>query len=425
MRVAPFANLFRMESGIPSIAIRPGLVSDYRFSLPLLWLLLAVSSIVFFEPAPYDLLGIGLLLLFFGLGLRIPAGSGHVIVLLGIFLLGNLISSLFADDPLTTWKANWIRFYMIATWLMFTSLVYENPQRVLPVLWNGYIFAAIMAVCIGLLGYFGLGAIVEQVVEHADDAGGRVRALFKDPNVYGPFLVPVALYSLFRLESTSGIAKFRFMALFVLLVYGILISFSRGSWLNLGVSLSLYFVLRLMTLRSARDKGRLLLVGVTVIAISAMVLGWLLSTENTQTQFSQRAVLVQTYDVGEGGRFTNQLRVLKEGLANPIGIGPGQSDRHFGVAAHNLYLHVLIEAGWIGAFGFYGFLFLTLVNGFRFAFQPSGIQGVYIATLACTVGILVQSLFIDSTHWRHLYLLFAMLWGPLLAWQRPLSSAHR
>jgi len=30
---------------------------------------------------------------------------------------------------------------------------------------------------------------------------------------------------------------------------------------------------------------------------------------------------------------------------------------------------------------------------------------------------MAQSLFIDSTHWRHMYLLFAMLWGPLLAWQ--------
>jgi O-antigen ligase len=408
-----------MQSRIPSLVARPGLVSDYPFSLPLLWLLLAVSSIVFFEPAPYDLLGIGLLFIFFGLGLRIPAGIGYVAVLLGIFLFGNLISSLFADDPSSTWRANWIRFYMVATWLMFTSLVYENPQRVLPVLWSGYIFAAVMAVCIGLLGYFGFGALVEQVVEHADDAGGRVRALFKDPNVFGPFLVPVAIYSLAKLEATSSNAKFRFLGLFMLLVYGILISFSRGSWLNLGVSLLFYFILRLLTLRSARQKGRLLLVGATLAAISTMAFGWLISTEKTQLQLSQRAVLVQPYDIGEGGRFTNQLRVLQEGVANPIGIGPGQSDRHFGIAAHNLYLHVLIEAGWIGAFGFYAFVFLTLMKSFRFAFQPSEIQGVYIATLACTVGILVQSFFIDSTHWRHLYLLFAMLWGPLLASQQP------
>jgi O-antigen ligase len=393
---------------------RSATISRFNFSLSLLWLLMAISSIVFIEPAPYDLLGITLALVFFGLGLRIPVGLGSAGILLGIFLLANLLASALAQDPVDSIRSLAVRTYMIAFWVMFTSLVYEDPKRILNVLFSGYMVAAIIAVTAGILGYYRLVPFTEQLIEF-----GRVRSLFKDPNVYGPFLVPVALYAIVKLETATISRKIFLAAALGFLVFGILLSFSRGSWLNLAIALFLYFILRVMTQRSSVSRQRMLLHGGAVAALVMLFVGFAISTDSIQSMVERRAKL-QYYDLAEEeGRFDRQLIVLKSALVTPIGIGAGQSDKdyNFGKEPHNIYLQVLIEAGWAGALAFYGFILLTLRKSIQFAFQPSEVQPLYIAMLACFAGLLAQSLFVDSTHWRHMYVLLATLWGPFLAWR--------
>jgi O-antigen ligase len=205
-------------------------------------------------------------------------------------------------------------------------------------------------------------------------------------------------------------------ALFVWFGFGILIGFSRGAWLNLGVSLMVTMALRFYTERGPTQYARsFVLVGVFLGAASLMVI-WAKSADTIGEMFETRAKPVQYYDVE---RFATQAAILKNALANPIGIGPGRAEdlEMFGYAPHNLFLHVLAESGWFGAVAFYAFLAMTLWRGLNFCMQPTAIQNIYIIVFACTVGTLTQSLFIDSTHWRHMFLLLGMLWGPLLAWQ--------
>lgn len=397
---------------------RIALITQYRFSLGLLWLLMALSSLVFIEPTPYDLLLLALFMVFFGLGLRIPTGIAAAGYLLGIFIIANIVASALAPDPAASFRSLFVRIFMLASWVLLTSLIYENPKRVLRVLFAGYMVAAIIAVIAGILGYYKLVPWSAQLIEF-----GRVRSLFKDPNVYGPFLVPVALYIVARLETANNLEKLRLIGIFVLLTFGILLSFSRGSWLNFSIALVLFFILRISTHKSPALKRRLLLQGGALALFGALFMGWLISTEEIQHMIEIRTK-VQYYDVQEGGRFSIQKRVIDTSLIKPLGIGAGQTEHphYFGKAPHNIYLHVLVEAGWIGALAFYGFLGLTLWKATRFAFQPSDIQAIYIAILACLVGLLAQSLFVDSTHWRHMYLLFAALWGPPLAWQTDIRS---
>jgi len=397
---------------------RIAVITRQPLSLGLLWLLMAMSSIVFIEPTPYDVLGVALMLVFFGLGLRIPTGLRSAAYLLSVFLLANIVASALAPDPEASFRSLLVRFFMLASWVFFTSLIYENPQRVLRLLFSGYMIAAIIAVTLGILGYFKLVPYTEQLLE-----SGRVRALFKDPNVYGPFLVPVALYVVARLETATHAEKLFLIGIFALLTFGILLGYSRGSWLNFAISLTLYFILRLLTQTSARFKRRLMLQASAVAMSSALLIGWALSTEKIQSMIEVRAK-VQNYDMKESGRFSRQLSVIERALETPIGIGAGQSIQkyNFGMEPHNIYLQLLIESGWIGALAFYAFLALTLGKAFRFVFQPSTIQAVYIVGFASIIGLLAQSLFIDSTHWRHMYFLLALLWGPLLAWRTDARS---
>ena len=131
---------------------------------------------------------------------------------------------------------------------------------------------------------------------------------------------------------------------------------------------------------------------------------------------SPRAVVVQEYDVaGDRGRFTVQRRALELLLSDPVGVGPSQSGEVLGIPPHNVYLHVLTEAGWVGGSAFLLFVLLTLANGLRLCLVRSPFQIASTVVFAALVGTLAQSLFIDSTHWRHLFVLFAIVWGTALA----------
>ena len=397
------------------------LITRYKPVLALLWLLMASSSIVFIEPAPYDLLGLALLVAFLLLGMRIPAGIRYAVLFLGIFYLACIIASVLSPEPSISVRPLFIRLYLLASWLLFTCLIHENPDRVLRVLFSGYMAAAVLAAVLGVLGYFRLIPFTDQLLEY-----GRVRSLFKDPNVYGPFLVPPMLYIAVRMETAPRIERFYLAGVFILLVLGILLGFSRGSWLNLATALFVYFILRLLTERSARLKRQLIIQGGVLATIMVLIVGWAISSGDIGRMLDARTRL-QEYDVKEGGRFSTQRQMLKESLDFPLGIGVSQvSEPHYDFRQypHNVYLLVLIESGWIGALAFYSFLILTFRKSIHFVFQPSEIQAVYIAVFASTAGLLLQSLFVDSHHWRHMYVLFAMLWGPLPAWRAGFDYWH-
>jgi hypothetical protein len=392
-----------------------GGVTQSVFVLWLLWLLLALSSYVRIEPAPCDVLGSGLFVLFFILGLGIPRGIGAPTFCLFIFMLANIIAGMCAPDPVHTLRSMFIRLYMILSWFFFTCLIYENPQRVYGIIWNGYIFAAIICMLAASLIYAGIIALPPPP-GHASYEVLRAQGLFKDPNVFGPYLVPVALYTLARTIDGSGLRLLAMGALSAWFGFGILIGFSRGSWLNLGVSFMVAMALRFYTERGLAQSARSFVrVGILLGAASLMVI-WAKSAGIIGEMFETRSKPVQDYDID---RFANQAKTVKKVLVTPIGIGPGQAEdlETFGYAPHSLFLHVLIESGWLGAVAFYAFLAMTLWRGLNFCMQPTVIQNIYIIVFGCTVGTLTQSLFIDSTHWRHMFLLFGMLWGPLLAWQ--------
>lgn len=401
-------------------------VTQSAFTLSLLWLLLALSSFVLIEPAPYDVLGSGLLVLFFIRGLRIAPGAGAPMFWLFTFVLANIIAAMCAPDPVQSLRSLLIRFYMVLSWLLFTCLIYENPRRVYDIIWSGYIFAAIIAVLFGvleLLKILHIPATIKGpgnvfVVRYEN----RMAGPFKDPNVFGPYLVPVALYAVDKIIAGSGAKRLVMGALFLWVGLGIFGGFSRGSWVNLGVSFMVVMALQFYTARTSFQYVRLFVLGGIVLGAAALTVSFAISNASIGETFTHRAHLVQYYD---DSRFRTQLETLKFAFANPIGIGPGLTAGITGrcfapdweCSPHNLFIHVLGESGWFGAVAFYVFLAMTLWRGFKFCRQPTAIQNAYITVFACTIGTLTQSLFIDSTHWRHMYLLFAMLWGPVLAWK--------
>jgi len=124
-------------------------------TLALVWVMMATSSIVFFEPAIYDALGLGIIIVLFALGLRLPVGIGLPLSLLGIYLITNIVAAM-VTEPVETIRSIWIRTILVFNWLLFASLVYHMPKRFFPTIWHGYVTAGCIAVFIGLGACSGL-----------------------------------------------------------------------------------------------------------------------------------------------------------------------------------------------------------------------------------------------------------------------------
>jgi O-antigen ligase len=372
---------------------------------------MALGSIVFIEPAPYDLLAI---VMFIGLlvaGLRIPRSLQTGALLLGLFLTGNVIAALAAPDPLESLRSMSIRIYMVMTWMLLVSIIVMDPARMLRALWAGYLVAATIAVCWGILEYFGF--IASEVWE----GGLRSKGPFKDPNVYGPFLVPAAVYCLSSVTRGRGRDLLWLLPL-LLFTFGVLLSFSRGAWLNFVFSMALFAAISFALTKSLRGRLQWFLAGLVIVGtMSAMLLG-AVSVDVIGDRFQQRAVLAHEYDVGTGGRFDAQASALASIAQDPIGHGPGRSALEFGREPHNLYLHVFVEAGWLAGLSFLVFLVTSIVLLSRAVRTHWALRPQSVVAFASLCGVLFQSLFIDSTHWRHLWLLLAIAWALAITCRR-------
>jgi O-antigen ligase len=377
-----------------------------------IWLLFAISSLVFIEPAPYDGVLILVGLYCFTFGLRVAPHLSTPLFFLCGYILANLLASILAPDPVHCLKHMVVTFFLIFSWVFFASVIHDNPVRMYKVIWNGYIFSAVLAVCLGLIGFLRITPYYEQFLFF-----DRVKGPFKDPNVFGPYLIPVAVYLILQLENARGTLNFCMrLGLLLFVVAGVLLSFSRGAWFNLTLACALYTGLRLHTAQSKADTAGLIkIIGLVVMAILAIAIWAVTTIDDISQVFSHRAQLVQDYDQGSNGRFDAILIAINESIIHPLGIGPGQASETLALDPHNLFVHIMVETGWLGAISFSGFIIVTLKEALAVCLQPSQVQKICIVAFVCLVSTLLESMIIHSTHWRHLYVLFGMLWGTISA----------
>jgi len=352
------------------------------------------------EPAPTDLiLGVAIATAFvtgrFAAD-RIPRGA---LMFVGAFLALNLLASVNAVDAgrVLTFFSTTLYLCVFALWL---SVYVDRPSRARLVV-VAYLWAACASAVLGLaaleLPVPGRALFIE---------GPRAVALFKDPNVFGPFLIPAALIlidelaapRLLRLRMTT---KF---ALLVLLSAGVLFSFSRAAWLNyvLGVAV----VVAVLLLRRGNAARALKLLVVLMLA-GGVILATVAATRSSN-YIHERAAL-QSYDAE---RFNAQRMGLHVAETYPIGIGPGQFETLPGISAHSTYVRALAEEGVIG-FGVLALLFLlTLYWSAANVLRGGAANGIgSAALLGAWCGMLPNGLFIDTVHWRHLWLVAGLIWA--------------
>ncbi|BCB05664.1 O-antigen ligase family protein [Bacillus sp. KH172YL63] len=364
--------------------------------LPFLFITIAVSSIVLVEPSPYDLLM--MVLIFLTLKKLIPFSLAFPapMLLLVAFILCNLFSLFFAKDPVHGLNYSVITFYLVVTWVCIGSVSYLYSEKAIETIFNGYVIAAIAAALIGIGSFFNLFPFSDVFMW-----SGRIKSLFKDPNVFGPFLIPAALFLLLKIESGAGRRKALMFFGFIVLVLAVSLSFSRAAWGHLVIALFVYFHF----FRGNLNKriGVLILLLVSFIPILFFV-----TASSDLMELFQERFGYQEYD---NTRFDKQRESLEAAITYPWGVGSGQSEMLFNHSTHSLYVRILTENGVIGIISFLAFVGLSISQCFKQISCLQGMkQGLFVVILASIIGLLFNSFFIDTLHWRHFWLLLALPW---------------
>jgi len=288
-------------------------------------------------------------------------------------------------------------FFMITASCVSTArLGPEQRSQLIDKIMTGWTYGAVINILTGLLAY------VTRRISLFDIEiiyGLRLRGFFKDPNVLGPYIVPPAVYSLCNVMLSTR-RRLKNALLFLLLTAGILLTFSRGAWLNYSVSLSTV-VLGIIVQRKLRRK---ILTAVFLIVFSLTVILYLSASVEIYgvnlLKFVEARSQPQRYDYD---RFATQRLVVEilESTNLVFGAGPGNYETYTKrMAAHSLYVRYLGERGFFGFALFILFLFSNL-----FAMTYSDFKFILIPTM---IGQLANSFFIDSLHWRHLWLIIVL-----------------
>jgi O-antigen ligase len=374
-----------------------------------LFLTILISPFVFIEPSPYEVAAAILGLVCIVAPVTVDRKLLPLVLFLALWIVGGLIALI----PVVH-KDKTIQFAAVSVFLAFTAFIFaclfaQDCMRRLALLRSAYILAGTLVAVIGIIGYFevfpGAGKMFAEM--------GRAQGTFKDPNVFGPYLIFPILLLLHRLlDDRIG---FLLVPLLIMLL-GLFLSFSRGAWFHFILSVVIMVGLTFVTTTSLRARFRLVVMVAIALAICIALAIFLLSFDVVGEMFEERAKLLQSYDAGtDRGRFALQAMAVDTVLEFPLGVGPFEFAARYGTQQHNVYLQAFLVYGWIGGFSYLALILLTLALGLRSVFVATPWRSVMIVCVATFAGVAAEGFVIDTDHWRHFFLLLGMIWGLSIA----------
>ena len=402
----------------PSLAPRSGGVTLGQVQTLAVWLMLATSFFVKIEPAICDALFVLVLVLHITSGIALNKSVIPMITYLFFYNFGAFLSSLqlVGDQNIVTMFIV-TSTYMATTAIFFAFYVAYDPLPRLAVIKNAWIVAATIASILGLLGYFNIAGL-----GGALSFNQRAVATFKDPNVFATFLIfPCLLILQGFLLGTQRNRFFSAIALLLILA-AIFLAFSRGAWISF-VSASILIVgFSFILAPSNKLRSRIIILSVIGLIVTAIMLLLLLSIDDVRNLFLDRFTLVKNYDAGETGRFGNQLNSIPMLLERPLGFGPLQFFKYFGLDPHNTFINSFASYGWLGGFSYFLLIFSTIYIGLKTVLTHTPWQNHAIVVFCPLLTTILQGVQIDTDHWRHFYVLLGLMWGLFAASALPMLS---
>lgn len=370
---------------------------------------MASSAIVFSEPAPVDALMLALMLAMPVLAIgKVGPVTRAALACWLLIVASGLIACAFSPGIGNAMKHQLVTLFLVLGAAALASFVAVSPERHTTIVLGGYLLGCLLATTVAVIGYFRLAPGAFELFT----SYGRARGTFKDPNVYGAALVPAIVTLVWLMVRGSPRRALMATAAVLPLALGLLLAFSRGAWIATAAAVALLAWISLVTSRRTADRKRLIIItGGGGVALALAVVG-ALQLDSVRSLMTERASLDQSYDNGPEGRFGGQAKARRLVLENPLGIGTHAfREVHHAEEPHNVYLTTFLNAGWIGGLAYVAMTLVTLALGLRGAMRNGVLQGPFAVATAAFAGIAIEGLVIDSDHWRHYFLLLALVWG--------------
>jgi O-antigen ligase len=378
-----------------------------------------LSGFVISEPAPYELIMVIQIGIWFLLGLKISRTVAPLLVMMLTFNMSGMFSMFVMKD-----MSEAPMYFAVSTFLALSSVFYaaiiENDHRRLNLIFKAWVIAAIITSLLGVLGYFNAFP-----GSHVFTRYNRAMGAFQDPNVFGPYLVAPLLYLLYRLLTGPLIKAPLLIAGILILALGIFLSFSRAAWgllIFAGIALVIVMLLKERT-TAFRFKILAIAGGAAIFLVLALAIA--LQFPQVSDLFTNRAKLVQDYDGARLGRFERHKIGFLMAMERPLGLGPMAFGKIFGEDEHNIWLKTLTTYGWLGAITYQIMIWSTLWFGFRYMLRERPWQAYLMIAWVMILGHAIIGNVIDTDHWRHFYLLLGIVWGCVALEHRFIRSQRR
>lgn len=382
--------------------------------------------IAFVEPSPSDFIFIVIAILAFEQRIfnikKFRRNKTVFRAILGFIAL-NIISILKAEDVFASIKYTIITVYL----LVFAIIIFlYEPKKVFNrvlglkgeghetndskymLIFNAYVVGSTVSAVLGIIGYLGI------MSEWLTYDPYRTQGLFKDPNVFGPFLVPALVILIDDLKKKKVIRSKTYVHIFLLFIngLGILLSFSRSAWACALLAVGTYFILNIK--KENLIKAIYGCVGLAVI----MGLVWIIMPDGSFKSFIAERANLQLYD---SERFSIQWVGIELGYDKLIGYGPGQYENivrntiGYEHSAHSLYVRTMLESGSLSLILLLiaiGNIIIRLFYAEKYCKKRLVVN--YAVPFSIMVSLMVNSIVIDTIHWRHFWLFvgvsLSMLW---------------
>ena len=359
----------------------------------------ALLAVVIVEPAPVDVLFVVMITLTLAARVVDPRIPGQVTMLLSLFVALTTLSIVNSVDTAAALRFQFITLYLVVlgVWLCWVF----REARATRIAMSAYALAAAATAGATALARFVPYPGGELLLYDPQ----RAQGFFQDPNVFAAFLVPAAAMAL---EDISRPRLFPWgrrvsSAIFMTLVAGTIVAFSRAGWLNLFVACTTVILVTAFRRGGTRRATR---VGGVIVA--TVVAGGVLLVGTGSLDFLRERTKIEAYDEH---RFSAQSSAFAEMTDFVVGHGPGQTEFGLEISTHSIYGRAAYEQGVLGLILVTTLLLATLALAWGLARRDADVHGVgSAALLGSWLGLVASGFFIDTLHWRHLWIVAALIW---------------
>jgi len=347
------------------------------------------------RPSPVDIIFFGALLLTPFASQRFNLRTLMLIALVMTWLISIYVSSVsLLDKPLVAFQFVALTSVVqigITSCLVSTGWTERDLERFVRV----YIFATVIAAGIGIFGFI--------TQNPALTWAGRPRAFLDDPDMFGVFLIPGMMGSLFMIA--AGHRRLLYALVLLLLSVAVLLSFSRAA-----IVFGFFFSGVCYLFLNRRRLVKATLSALAVLLVLGMVATVLYLANDTFAQMIvERSKLAESYDLGHFGRYNRYLLAIPMILDNPLGLGLFEIDRYFPEPIHNIWISAFLNYGWIAGFDWTLFMVLSVQQAW-YNWRRSR-NGLCLLILFSWLAIICSAMLHQGERWRFLWLFTGMLWG--------------